>query len=101
MTSTVIPKKVFIGVWAALLALLFLTWGVAQLNLGRFNVVAALTIAVVKMLLVILYFMHVRYSTRLTWIFVAAGFIWLLIMVDLTLSDYLTRGAVPGNLDKS
>ena len=55
---------------------------------------AALTIAVVKMLLVILFFMHVRYSSRLTWIFVAAGFIWLLIMLDLTLSDYLTRGLV-------
>jgi len=58
------------------------------------NIVAALTIAVVKMLLVILFFMHVRYSSRLTWIFVAAGFIWLLIMLDLTLSDYLTRGLV-------
>jgi cytochrome c oxidase subunit 4 len=46
------------------------------------------------MLLVILYFMHVRYSERWLWIFVAAGFIWLLIMIDLTLGDYLTR-AVP------
>ena len=52
---------------------------------------AALAIAITKMLLVILYFMHVRYSSRLTWLFVAAGFIWLLIMIDLTLSDYLTR----------
>jgi cytochrome c oxidase subunit IV len=56
---------------------------------------------VLKMLLVLLYFMHVRYSSRLTWIFVAAGFIWLLIMVDLTLSDYLTRGMVPGYPDRS
>ena len=86
--------KLYLGIWAALMALLFLTWGIAQLDLGRLNVVAALTIAVVKMLLVILFFMHVRYSTRLTWIFVAAGFIWLLIMLDLTLSDYLTRGLV-------
>ncbi len=37
---------------------------------------------------------HVRYNSRLTWLFVAAGFIWLLIMIDLTLSDYLTRGVV-------
>ena len=101
MSTQVIPKKIFVRVWAALLGLLFLTWGLAQLNLGRFNAVAALSIAVLKMLLVILYFMHVRYSTRLTWIFVAAGFIWLLIMVDLTLSDYLTRGMVPGNPDRS
>ena len=74
--------------------LLLLTWGVAQFDLGPFNIIAALTIAVTKMLLLILIFMRVRYSTRLTWIFVAAGFIWLLIMIDLTLSDYLTRNWV-------
>ena len=74
--------------------LLILTWDIAQFNLGPFNIVAALTIAVSKMLLVILFFMHVRYSTRLTWLFVAAGFIWLLIMIELTLGDYLTRGWV-------
>lgn len=101
MTAKVIPKKIFIRTWVALLVLLFLTWGLAQVNLGRWNAIAALTIAVLKMLLVLLYFMHVRYSTRLTWIFVAAGFIWLLIMVDLTLSDYFTRGMVPGNTDRS
>ncbi|HZR20505.1 MAG TPA: cytochrome C oxidase subunit IV family protein [Verrucomicrobiae bacterium] len=101
MSSTIIPKKIFIRVWAALLVLLLLTWSLAQLNLGKFNAVAALTIAVAKMLLVILYFMHVRYSSRLTWIFVAAGFIWLVILVDLTLSDYLTRGWVPGVPDKT
>jgi cytochrome c oxidase subunit 4 len=78
------------------MVLLLLTWGVAQFNLGAFNVIAALTIAVTKMLLVILYFMHVRYSERRTWIFVAAGFIWLLIMIDLTLGDYFTRGTVHG-----
>lgn len=101
MSSTIVPKKIFIRVWVALLVLLALTWGLAQLNLGQFNAVAALTIAVTKMLLVILYFMHVRYKPRLTWVFVAAGFIWLLIMIDLTLSDYLTRGWVPGMPDKS
>jgi len=101
MTTPPIPKKIFIRVWIALLMLLFATWGLAQLNLGAMNAVAALSIAIAKMLLVILYFMHVRYSTRLTWIFVAAGFIWLLIMVDLTLSDYLTRGRVPGMADKT
>ena len=96
MSATIVPKKIYFRIWLALLGLLFLTWGLAQIDLGRFNPVAALTIAVLKMLLVILFFMHVRYGSRLTWIFVAAGFIWLLIMIDLTLSDYLTRGAVPG-----
>jgi cytochrome c oxidase subunit 4 len=94
MSATIVPGKVYVRVWLLLLVFLGLTWGLAQLDLGRFNAIAALTIAVLKMLLVILFFMHVRYSTRLTWIFVAAGFIWLLIMIDLTLSDYLTRGAV-------
>jgi len=94
MTSHIVPAKTYIFIWAALMLLLLLTWGVAQFDLGPFNIIAALTIAVTKMLLLILIFMRVRYSTRLTWIFVAAGFIWLLIMIDLTLSDYLTRNWV-------
>ncbi len=88
--------KLYGGIWIALLLLLLLTWGLAQFEMGHFNAVAAISIATLKMLLVLLFFMHLRYKTRLTWIFAAAGFIWLLIMVDLTLSDYLTRGAVPG-----
>lgn len=91
MNSHIVPRKVYIFIWASLMLLLLLTWGIAQFNLGPLNVVAALTIAVTKMLLVILFFMHVRYSPRRTWVFVAAGFIWLLIMIDLTLGDYLTR----------
>jgi cytochrome c oxidase subunit IV len=94
MSSDIVPRKIYVITWASLLLLLLLTWGVAQFNLGPFNVIAALTIAVTKMLLVILFFMHVRYSPRRTWIFVAAGFIWLLIMIDLTLGDYLTRHMV-------
>jgi cytochrome c oxidase subunit IV len=86
--------KMFFGIWLALLALLFLTWGVAQFDLGRWNLLAAMTIAVVKMLLVVLIFMHVRYSTRLTWLFVMAGFFWFFIMVTLTMGDYLTRAGL-------
>jgi cytochrome c oxidase subunit 4 len=94
MNSHIVPRKIYVIIWASLMFLLLLTWGIAQFNLGALNVVAALTIAVTKMLLVILFFMHVRYSSRRTWIFVAAGFIWLLIMIDLTLGDYLTRHVV-------
>jgi caa(3)-type oxidase subunit IV len=78
-------------VWAALVALLGLTFGLAKVNFGVFNNVAALSIAVVQMLLKVMFFMHVRHAGALTWIFVAAGLIWLLIMFDLTLGDYLTR----------
>jgi cytochrome c oxidase subunit 4 len=51
----------------------------------------ALTIAVVKALLVILYFMHVRYSDKLTWVFAAAGFFWLLILIGGTMDDVIRR----------
>ncbi len=71
------PASLYFKIWAALMLLLALTWGVATQDLGKFNIVAAMTIAVVKLLLVILYFMHVRYSARVTWLFVAAGFFWL------------------------
>lgn len=86
-------KKIYIGVWAALLALLLLTWGLAEFDLGPFNNVAALSIAIIKMLLVVLFFMHGKYEKPITWIFISAGVIWFLIMVDLTLSDYLSRGS--------
>src|ERR1043165_4448717 len=95
MSSTVVSKKALVWVWIVLLLLLLLTWGLAQFDLHYFNVVAALAIAVRNMMLVILIFMHVRSKPPITWIFVAAGFIWFVIMVDLTLSDYMTRGGVP------
>jgi len=67
------------------------TWLIAFVNLGIFNPVVALTIAVIKAVLVILFFMHVRYSSKLTMVTVGAGFFWLLIMITLSLSDYLSR----------
>jgi cytochrome c oxidase subunit IV len=92
MNSRTIHKRTYIIVWIALLLLLFLTWALAEINLGPFNNVAALTISISKMLLVVLFFMHGRYEKPLTWIFITAGLIWFVIMVDLTLTDYLTRG---------
>jgi cytochrome c oxidase subunit IV len=86
------PTALYYRIWGTLMLLLVVTWAVAQVNLGRLNIVAAMTVAVVKLLLVILYFMHVRHSSRLTWLFVAAGFFWLSIMFTLTMGDYLTRG---------
>lgn len=85
-------QKMLFGVWIALLSLLLLTWGVAKFNLGDWNIIAAMTIAVAKMLLVICIFMHLRYSVRLIWVFAAAGVFWLCIMITLVMSDYLTRG---------
>jgi cytochrome c oxidase subunit 4 len=96
MNTHILSRKTYVFIWFALMALLFLTWGLAQINLGAFNIVVMLSIAIVKTILVILFFMHVKYSPRLVWVFVAAGFIWLAIMIDLTLSDYLTRGRIRG-----
>jgi cytochrome c oxidase subunit IV len=82
----------YILIWAALLVLLGLTFVLARTDLGVFNNVVAIAIALAKMMLVVLFFMHVRYEKPLVWVFVCAGVIWLLIMFDLTLADYMTRG---------
>jgi cytochrome c oxidase subunit 4 len=98
----IVPVTTYIAVFIGLLVLTGLTTEVAYIDLGRtavgrgheidWNTVAALAIAVVKMLLVVLFFMHVKYSPKLTKLVVVAGFFWLAIMVSLTLSDVLTRG---------
>jgi cytochrome c oxidase subunit IV len=88
----VVSVKLYATIFAALIALTLTTTGVAFIDLGAgLNAVVALAIAVGKALLVILYFMHVRYSDRLTWVFVAAGFFWLLILIGGTMDDLLTR----------
>jgi cytochrome c oxidase subunit 4 len=95
MSEHIIPRKVYFTVFGALMVLLAATVGVAYIPLGEFNVIAAMTIGVTKALLIILYFMHVRYSFRLSWVWVGAGFFWLIIMFALTFSDYFTRGWLP------
>jgi cytochrome c oxidase subunit 4 len=74
MSEHVVPLRTYIGVFLGLMALTALTTGVAYIDLGALNTVAALTIAVVKMLLVVLYFMHARYATGLTRVVIIAGF---------------------------
>jgi cytochrome c oxidase subunit IV len=88
----VVPIGVYVGVFLALMCLTALTTGVAYIDLGQWNTVAALAIAVVKMLLVVLFFMHVKYAQGLTKVVIIAGFFWLCIMITLSLSDELTRG---------
>jgi cytochrome c oxidase subunit 4 len=95
MSEHIVEKKTYVGVFAALMALLGATVIIAYIHLGKLNVIAALTIAFIKATLIILYFMHVRYSSRLLWIFVGAGFFWLLILFALSFSDFLTRGWLP------
>ncbi|HEY3855445.1 MAG TPA: cytochrome C oxidase subunit IV family protein [Verrucomicrobiae bacterium] len=94
MNASATSQKSLWKVWAALLTLLALTWLAARFNLGLWNTVIALVISGMKMTLVILFFMQVRYSSRLIWIFACAGFIWWMIFVSLAMTDYLTRREV-------
>ena len=95
MAQHIVPRLTYYKVFAALLGLTGLTVGVAFVNLGRFNTIVALAIAVAKALLVVLIFMHVRYSSRLTWVVLAGGLFWLMLLIALTMSDYLTRSWMP------
>lgn len=92
MSDHIVPLKVYYAVFAALMVLTVITVLVAFFDFGVLNDVVAMAIAGSKALLVILYFMHVRYGNRLTWIFASAGFVFLAILLAFTLSDYLSRG---------
>jgi cytochrome c oxidase subunit 4 len=95
MAEHVTSRKIYFAIFAALLILTYATIVVSRLDLGRFNTIVALTIAVTKAVLVVLFFMHVRYSTRLTKLVVVGGFMWLALMIGLTLTDVLTRSWIP------
>jgi cytochrome c oxidase subunit 4 len=87
-----IPKvNTLVGVWAALIVLTVLTTLISHVNLGSFNIVAALFIALIKASLVVWIFMGVRFTTTLTKLFVVAGLVWLSILILLTFSDYSSR----------
>jgi cytochrome c oxidase subunit IV len=88
----VVPVKVYLAVFAALRVLTTLTIGVAFLDLGPLNTIVALGIAVTKATLVILFFMHVKYSSRVTWVVVSSGFVFVAIMIGFTVADLVSRG---------
>jgi cytochrome c oxidase subunit 4 len=96
MAQHSVSRTLYYRIFAVLLILTLLTVGVAYLDLGALNTVIALSIATAKALLVVLFFMHVRYSSRLTWVVVSAGVFWLLLLLVFTLSDYLTRSTLAG-----
>ena len=88
----IVPTRVYYIIFLVLMLCTYVTWQVAYFDLGPMNTVVALTIAVFKATLVVLFFMHVKYSTRLTWAVVLGSIFWLGILLTLTLSDYVTRG---------
>jgi cytochrome c oxidase subunit 4 len=82
---------------SALLALLGLTWAIAYVDLGPFNLIVALAVAIAKAIVIALFFMHIKGSSRLLHFAAMAGAIWLLFLISLTLGDYVSRGWVPLN----
>jgi cytochrome c oxidase subunit IV len=91
----IVSPGIYLTILIALLMGTVATVYAAKIDLGRWNIVLALTIAVTKMTLVILFFMHGKYSARRTKLIIASGFFWLAIMLVLTLADYTTRHAEP------
>jgi len=96
MMHPVVPVKTYVFVFLALITLTATTVAVSKIELGEYNFVAAMTIAVIKGSLVVWFFMHVNRSSSLTRLFVGAGFFWMAILIVFTLSDYISRGWLPG-----
>jgi len=92
MSEHVLPIKLYVTIWGTLLCLTVITAAVAFVDLGPFNTIVALVIASVKALLVVLFFMHVKYtSEKMTKVVVVSAIFWLLILLALSLADYTTR----------
>jgi cytochrome c oxidase subunit 4 len=87
----ILPTRVYYTIFGILMLCTYLTVQIAFLNLGPLNAIAALVIAVFKATLVVLFFMHVKYSSRLTWAVIIGSVFWLGILLTLTMGDYLTR----------
>lgn len=98
MMEKVTSPVTYLLVCAALLALTFATYGAALLNLGPWHTIIALAIAAAKAILIVLFFMHARYSAGITRVVIGGGVLWLGILIAGTLDDVLTRGwpGIPG-----
>ena len=92
MPGETVQSKTYFKVFGALMGLLVLTVGANFVNMGPFNIVVALLISMAKGLLIILFFMEVRYSHPIVWLFAGASFLWLLLLLIFTMSDYASRG---------
>jgi cytochrome c oxidase subunit IV len=91
VSAHIVPKNTYHAIFAGLMVLTLVTVWVSSFDLGSLNTVVALAIAGVKATLVVLFFMHVKYGTRLTKLAIIAALYWFGILLALTLSDYITR----------
>lgn len=87
----IVSPKIYLTIFLALLVFTAITVGASYIEMGPFNPIVALAIAVIKATLVILFFMHVKYSSRLTKLTVGAGIFTFLVLISMTLADYLSR----------
>jgi cytochrome c oxidase subunit 4 len=92
MAGHVSPKSVYYAIFGALMVFTVITVEVARYNLGSLNFPVAIGIAITKATLVILFFMHAKYSSKLTKLFVGTAFFFLAILLGLTMTDFLSRG---------
>jgi cytochrome c oxidase subunit 4 len=91
VSEHIVPPKVYVGIFISLMVLTAVTVAAAFVSLGPLNIVIALAIATLKATLVVLYFMHARYSPKRTQLVIICAVFWLAIMLALTMSDYVTR----------
>jgi cytochrome c oxidase subunit 4 len=91
MAEHVVPKKIYVAVWATLMVMTLITTLVAFVDLGRFNTVVALAIATFKASLVVLFFMGAKYTPRLTRVVIICGIFFLGLLLAFSMADYLTR----------
>jgi cytochrome c oxidase subunit 4 len=91
MSNHIVALRTYYLVFLTLIVCTAITVAVSFVDLGPFNVVVALGIAILKATLVVLFFMHVKYSGKLTWVVVAGSLFWLGILIVMTAGDYLTR----------
>jgi len=94
MSAHVLPKSTYYLIFFSLMVLTAITVAVAFVNLGSLNFPIAIAVAITKATLVVLFFMHVKYSSRLIQLMVAAAFLWLALLIGGALSDYVSRGRV-------
>jgi cytochrome c oxidase subunit 4 len=92
MNEHVVPIKIYVAVFVTLLVMTAATTAISSVDLGPWNTVAALGIAFFKATLVVLFFMHVKYSPRLTQMVILAALFWLALLLFITFSDFASRG---------
>ena len=88
----VVPVRVYVAVFVTLLVMTAATTLISGVDLGPWNTVVALAIACFKASLVVLYFMHAKYSPKLTRVVIFGGLFWLAILLTITFSDFVSRG---------